>query len=89
VHILDMKLSNAMIDKPSTHPSVKAASQLLDAASRRFNSGLKTLATIQKLLRPGRSTFDLLTRPGMEKVPSATGAKRDVIPLSEGAPVVN
>jgi hypothetical protein len=47
MQIFDMHLSNSMIDKPSAHPNNKAASQLLDGASRRFNSGLKTLATIQ------------------------------------------
>ena len=56
-------LSQKLQEHPSVHPSIKATGQRLDAAHRRLNNGLKTLALIRKLLRPTPSTLDLLKQP--------------------------
>jgi hypothetical protein len=96
----DIMLNQKLQNPPSALPSIKAAGQRLDAAHRRLNNGVKTLALIRKLLRPTPSTLDLLKQPitdndvggaapQRDAIPASEGAQRDAIPASEGVPVLN
>src|SRR5262245_50266764 len=84
----DITRTNAIIER-APPACIKAASQQLDAATGRFHDGLKTLATLRKALRPTISTLDLLRPPAAKPAQRRSKAARDVIPLEEGAPVVN
>src|SRR4051794_33750082 len=51
-------------------PATQAAQKRLDRAHARFLSSIKTLATVQKLVRPAVSPPDLLTRPAADTTTS-------------------
>jgi hypothetical protein len=82
----DIETSSAQCENPSYQQRIKAAQQHLDRAHKRFCNALKTFATVKKLLRPTRSTLDLLQQP---PDPTRSCGKRDNNPVSDGVPVLN
>ena len=62
----DVDLARRLLEAPGDGPVAKAAQKRLDRAHVRFLSAVKALATVQKLLKPSPSAFDLLRRPVAE-----------------------
>jgi hypothetical protein len=59
----DIDLARRLLETSADGSIAKAAQTRLDSAHRRFLSAVKALATVQKLLKPSPSAFDLLRRP--------------------------
>jgi len=66
VYYCDMDLASRLKKSPGDHLGNRAAQQRLDRAHFRYLSAVKALATLQKLLKPSPSAFDLLSRPVTE-----------------------
>jgi hypothetical protein len=67
----DMDLAQHLLSNPGASPATQAVQKRLDRAHARFLAAAKALATVQKLLKPSVSTFDLLRRPVNESDPLA------------------
>jgi len=73
VYAAELELARQRKHSSGASPLVDAALKLLDRAHARYLTAAKTLATVQKLLKPSPSVLDLLATPVTE-----TGAKRTV-----------
>src|SRR5262249_4474530 len=71
----DIDLVEHLSQHLGANPSAHAAQKRLDAAHRRYLTAIKTLATVQKLLKPARSPFALLSRP-VREAPAAQSVRR-------------
>jgi hypothetical protein len=78
----NMDVAHRLLSNPGASPATQAAQKRLDRAHARFLAAVKALATVQKLLRPSVSTFDLLRRPVDESDPLA--ARISSVPVFAG-----
>jgi hypothetical protein len=95
VHYGDIDLAQHLLRQPGASPATQAAQKRLDRAHARFLTASKSLATVQKLIRPGLPTLVLLrpvrgvglplhgpaSRPRLASG-SSTNAARAAAPLS-------
>jgi hypothetical protein len=63
VYHADVDLTQHLLASPGAPPAGEAAQKRLDAAHRRFLTSVKTLAPVQKLVRPAPPPFEFLKRP--------------------------
>ena len=66
----DVSLAGHLLRGAEATPAAQAAQKRLDRAHARFLSSIKTLATLQKLLKPAASPLDLLSRPAVDTTPA-------------------
>jgi hypothetical protein len=86
VYHADVSLAERVLADTGASPAGQAAQRRLDAAHRRFLSGVKALAVVQKLVRPAPSPVDLAMRP----VPEGPAGRLAGVPApADGEPVLN
>jgi hypothetical protein len=88
VYHADVDLANHLQRQPGA-PCTQAAQKRLDRAHQRYLTSIKTLAMVQKLVRPCLSPVDMLSRAVPE---TATGTRfkgRQKDSVTDGAPVLN
>src|SRR5437588_210302 len=73
-------LERASAGDSSALPAVHSADKRLDRAQTRYLGAIKALATVQKLLKPMPSAFDLLRRPVAE-APDSLAARAKAAPV--------
>jgi hypothetical protein len=66
VYFGDADLAARLLSSPGGDAAARDAQKRLDRAHARYLSAIKALATVQKLLKPSPSAFDLLRRPVAE-----------------------
>ena len=81
----DINLAERVLADAGASPAGQAAQRRLDAAHRRFLSGVKALAVVQKLVRPAPSPLDL-ARPVPER---PAGRRAGASVPADGEPVLN
>jgi hypothetical protein len=79
VYYHDMDLAHRLLSNAEASPATQAAQKRLDRAHTRFLAAVKALATVQKLLKPSVSTFDLLRRP-VDEVSDPLAARASGVP---------
>jgi hypothetical protein len=89
VYHADVALAEHQLGLPGAAPATQAAQKRLDAAHRRYLTAVKTLAVVQKLLRPVTSTLELLAGPGTGAGPRRTARPARCASPAEGVPVLN
>jgi hypothetical protein len=75
----DMDVAHHLLSDPVASPATQAAQKRLDRAHVRFLAAVKALATVQKLLKPSVSTFDLLRQP-VNEVSDPLAARASGVP---------
>jgi hypothetical protein len=85
VYHADVNLAERVLADAGASPAGQAAQRRLDAAHRRFLSGVKALAVLQKLVRPAPSPLDL-ARPVPE---GPAGRRAGAAAPADGEPVLN
>jgi hypothetical protein len=83
VYHQDLDFAHRLLSDPGASLAAQAAERRLDRAHARFLAGVKALATVQKLLKPSVSAFDLLRRPVDELDPLA--ARTSGLPAFAGS----
>jgi hypothetical protein len=83
VYHQDMDFAHRLLSDPGASLATQAVQKRLDQAHARFLAAVKALATVQKLLKPSVSTFDLLRRPVDESDPLA--ARTSGLPVFAGS----
>jgi hypothetical protein len=86
VYHADVHLAERVLADAGASPAGQAAQRRLDSAHRRFLSGVKALAVVQKLVRPSPSPLDLATRPVAER---PAGRLAGAAAPADGTPVLN
>jgi hypothetical protein len=82
----DVNLAERVLADAGASPAGQAAQRRLDAAHRRFLSGVRALAVLQKLVRPAPSPLDMVMRP----VPEQPAGRLAGAPVpADGEPVLN
>jgi hypothetical protein len=82
VYHQDMDFAQRLLSDSGASLAAEAVQRRLDRAQARFLAAVKALATVQKLLKPSVSTFDLLRRPVDESDPLA--ARISGVPVFAG-----
>jgi hypothetical protein len=83
----DIRAAEYLMNKKEGSRVNEAAQKRLDRAHQRFVTAIKTLATVQKLLRPSPSPFDLLSR-NVAETDLRSRARNERLP-ADGVPVMN
>jgi hypothetical protein len=78
----DMDLAQRLLSNAGPSAATQVAQKRLDRAHARFLAAVKALATVQKLLKPSMSTFELLRRSVDESDPLA--ARTSGLPVFSG-----
>jgi hypothetical protein len=62
VYYADLDLTRHLVERKGTTPSAQAAEKRLNRAQQRYLAAIKCLATVNKLLKPAPSAYDMLNR---------------------------
>ena len=89
VYHSDIDLAGRLVNQPEASAATQAAQKRLDRAHQRYLTAIKSLATVQKLVRPPLSPFDLAQRSIPETTTPVTNRRTGACPKHAGRTVAN